>query len=52
MSNCALLVSVAIFSFSRSVPAVRVLWDANDGLGRIRSTPEAIYNLEITMHRV
>ncbi len=52
MSNCALLVSVAMFSFSRSVPAVSVLWDARGNLGRIRSSPEAIYNLEIAIHGV
>ena len=52
MSNCALWVSVAIFSFSRSVPAVSVLWDGSGNLGRIHSSPEAIYNLEIIIHRV
>jgi len=50
MSNCALLVSVAIFSFTgRSCGSV--LWDARGNLGRIRSSPEAIYDLEIAIHR-
>ena len=48
MYNCALLVSVAIFSFSRSVPATKALEDALGNLGRIHSCPEVIYNFEVT----